>query len=178
MTESTAPHRCDDGCVCLEHQTPLHYSAAFKTHACTDPTCRHATSIEGDPFKAAKLMDGMKIHDTAPREQLRYTLNRVGPASPDERPGMAAAGRADIVNALRHHFSVTDPERALERAEALAAYYDMWHRKGVLAALADHRGTDEFRATVRDWMCDGGYDDHHRCMDLAQRIRLIAKEQS
>lgn len=101
----------------------------------------------------------------------------IGPPTPDEWATIAAGGRDDVIAALTLHFSAEgDPLRAAERAEALVAYYDQWQRKATIKAITDHLATDDFCATIPDWMCDGGYDDHHRCIDWSRRILNLAKE--
>jgi hypothetical protein len=39
------PHRCDERCVCLVHDTPLFYAPSADLHACQDPTCEHAQGL-------------------------------------------------------------------------------------------------------------------------------------
>jgi hypothetical protein len=36
---ATAPHRCDETCVCPIHDTPLIYAPAIDDHACQDADC-------------------------------------------------------------------------------------------------------------------------------------------
>ncbi|MFJ2780202.1 hypothetical protein [Kitasatospora sp. NPDC087315] len=38
---TTAPHRCDEVCVCPVHSTQLIYSPATNDHACQETDCEH-----------------------------------------------------------------------------------------------------------------------------------------
>lgn len=39
LMPATAPHHCDETCVCPIHDTPLIYAPRLDDHACQDPGC-------------------------------------------------------------------------------------------------------------------------------------------
>lgn len=49
MTGPRDPHRCDDGCVCPVHATPLLYWPVGDEHACQDADCIHAHGLVVEP---------------------------------------------------------------------------------------------------------------------------------
>jgi hypothetical protein len=42
---ATAPHKCNETCVCNIHGTPMWYSPATDDHACQDPDCIWAGGV-------------------------------------------------------------------------------------------------------------------------------------
>lgn len=79
----TAPHRCDEHCVCPDHDTPMWWSASQNLHACQDPTCRFAHGWENhtdyEPWPGYLLpARTLSAHDAARLMDLQAVLPNVG----------------------------------------------------------------------------------------------------
>lgn len=72
---SSRTHRCDEGCTCPVHGTPLIYWPAGDDHACQDVNCVYGHGMNGD-VENLRLLERFFLPLTPEEAAERTQMNR------------------------------------------------------------------------------------------------------